>query len=140
MVNMGVFTVFFVAGSLAMGLFLATLINARPMLESLWRNIFFFPLALSLVVTGTVWRWVFNSSSSGLGLDWITNPPDGPCHHPCIAAIWQMSGYIMALYLAGLRNISTELYEAARVDGATELQIFWKIVLPLSNPSQSAAV
>jgi glucose/mannose transport system permease protein len=133
-VNMSVFTILFVAASLSLGLLLAVLINAKAKLEDMWRNIFFFPLALSLVVTGTVWRWVFNSSSGGtFGLDWITNPKMAILTI-IIAATWQMSGYIMALYLAGLRGISPELYEAARVDGATEPQIFWKIVFPLLQP------
>ena len=140
-VNMLVFTTLFVACSLSLGLLLAVLINAKARLEDLWRNIFFFPLALSLVVTGTVWRWVFNSSStSGFGLDWITNP-NMAIFTITIAATWQMSGYVMALYLAGLRGIPSELQEAARVDGASEAQIFWRVIFPLLRPiTVSAAV
>jgi len=133
-VNMLVFTTLFVGASLSLGLLLAVLINARARLEDVWRNIFFFPLALSLVVTGTVWRWVFNSASTGtFGLDWITNPRMA-IFTIIIAATWQMSGYVMALYLAGLRGISSELHEAARVDGATEAQIFRRITFPLLQP------
>jgi glucose/mannose transport system permease protein len=140
-VNMLVFTVLFVGCSLALGLLLAVLINSKIRLENLWRNIFFFPMALSLVVTGTVWRWVFNSSStSAFGLNWISNPKLA-IFALVIAATWQMSGYVMALYLAGLRGISPELHEAARVDGATEGQIFWRITFPLLGPiTVSAAV
>ena len=140
-VNMFVFTTLFVGASLSLGLLLAVLMNAKIKLEDLWRNIFFFPLALSLVVTGTVWRWVFNSSStSSFGLDWITNPKMA-IFTLVIAATWQMSGYVMALYLAGLRSIPIELHEAARVDGATETQIFWRVIFPLLRPvTVSAAV
>ena len=140
-INMIVFTVLFVGFSLSLGLLLAVLINAKIRLEDVWRNIFFFPMALSMVVTGTVWRWVFNSAStSDLGLDWITNP-NTAIFTIIIAATWQMSGYVMALYLAGLRGIPSELHEAARVDGATEAQIFWRITFPLLGPiTVSAAV
>jgi glucose/mannose transport system permease protein len=132
--NMLSFTMLFVGCSLTLGLFLAVLINAKVRLEDFWRNIFFFPMALSLVVTGTVWRWVFNTAStSGFGLNWITNP-NMAIFTIVIAGTWQMSGYVMALYLAGLRGIPSELLEAARVDGATEPQIFWRITLPLLSP------
>lgn len=132
--NMLAFTTLFVGCSLTLGLFLAVLINAKVRLEDLWRNIFFFPMALSLVVTGTVWRWVFNSASTSVfGLNWITNP-NMAIFTIVVAGTWQMSGYVMALYLAGLRGIPSELLEAARVDGAREAQIFWRITLPLLSP------
>ena len=139
LLNSLVFTTLFVGGSLALGLLLAVLVNAKVRLEGVWRNIFFFPLALSMVVTGTVWRWVFNSGDSS-GLNLITNSRTAIITI-VIAATWQMSGYVMALYLAGLRGIGSELHEAARIDGGSEAQIFWRVVLPLLRPvTVSAAV
>lgn len=139
LINSAVFTTLFVGASLALGLLLAVLVNAKVRLEGVWRNIFFFPLALSMVVTGTVWRWVFNSSD-GSSLSLITNSRTA-IFTIVIAATWQMSGYVMALYLAGLRGIALEMHEAARIDGATEAQIFWRVVFPLLRPiTVSAAV
>ncbi|MBB6097804.1 glucose/mannose transport system permease protein [Deinobacterium chartae] len=138
LINTAIFTVLFVAGSLALGLGLALLVNQRVRLEGLWRNAFLFPMALSLVVTGTVWRWIWNAG--GENGSWITNPRLA-LYALIITAIWQMSGYVMAMYLAGLRAIPEELSEAARVDGATEPQIYRFIILPQLTPiTVSAAV
>jgi len=119
-------------------------------------------MAISFVVTGTVWRWIFapgilpqfpqgiNLLLKKMGLtsllwEWYTSTRaigkfNLALIPVVIAAIWQLSGYGMAMYLAGLRGISEEIIEAAKVDGATDAQIFWKIKLPLLQPITLSAL
>lgn len=153
--NTVIFTLIFVVGSLLLGLALAILLDQGLRGENAFRSIFLFPMAISYIVTGVVWRWLMNpamgSRLSGLnllfdniGLDflinrWYTTPQWGIAAI-AIPAIWQMSGYTMALYLAGLRGIPDELREAARVDGASEGQIYRRIVLPMLSPVTLSAM
>jgi glucose/mannose transport system permease protein len=112
-------------------------------------------MAISFIVTGVVWRWLMNPAQgdriSGLnllferlGLDflinsWYTTPYWGIAA-VAIPAVWQMSGYTMALYLAGLRAVPESLREAARVDGANEFQVYRKVIMPLLWPVTLSAV
>jgi len=118
--------------------------------------VFLFPMAVSFIVTGVAWRWLMNpatgSRTSGLnllfesvGLDflvsaWHTNPPPWGIAFVGIPALWQMSGFAMALFLAGLRSIPDDLREAARVDGASELQLYRRVILPLLRPAVLSVV
>jgi glucose/mannose transport system permease protein len=144
------FTVLFLTVSIVLGLGAALLLDQRLRGTIFFQNVFLFPLAISFVVTGTVWRWVFNPNyglnllleRAGLGFlksDWLTNV-DTALYAVVIAAVWQMSGFCMAMFLAGLRSIPEELREAAQVDGATWFQTFRHIILPLLNPILLAAV
>ncbi len=144
------FTGVFIPACLAIGLVLATLLDQRIKGEPIFRTIFMFPVAISFIVTGVVWRWLLTPTSGvnllldrvGLGFlksGWFTDPKIG-IYAVVIAAVWQMSGYVMAMYLAGLRGISDDLREAARVDGATEWQVFTKVTLPLLKPITLSAV
>ncbi len=184
--NTVTFTAFFLLACLSVGFGLAVLIDQRIKGEGLFRGIFLFPMAISFVVTGVVWRWLLApgteqtgsygvnllfeqagldflrngwytapiiwhiSSESALGtvlqsigLGFLASPKLGiswPMISVVIAATWQMSGYTMAMYLAGLRGIPEELREAARVDGATEFQIYRYIIVPLLTPITLSAV
>lgn len=222
LVNTFFFTLFFLVGCLGMGLLLAVLLDQNVKGESIFRTIFLFPMALSFIVTGTIWRWLFNPRGginvlpTVIGLEplqipWITDrtqiwqfnwqdlpkiiaivivvtlvwlayrywrqarrramlytggaavlillwvllggadavqtTPIPETHGfnvafvgIIIAATWQLSGYTMAMYLAGLRGIPHELREAARVDGASELQVYRYIILPLLRPITLSAV
>ena len=153
--NTVIFSVVFIAGSLLLGLGLAMLLDQGLKGEGFFRSLFLFPMAISFIVTGVVWRWLMNpamgSRMSGLnllftnlGLDflvnqWYTTPKWGIAA-VALAAIWQMSGYTMALYLAGLRGIPGELREAAQVDGASEMQIYRHIIFPLLAPVTLSAL
>ncbi|HEX5689839.1 MAG TPA: sugar ABC transporter permease [Roseiflexaceae bacterium] len=148
--NTIVFTLVFIVGCLAVGLLLATLLDLRVRGEAIFRTIFMFPLAISFIVTGVAWRWLESPTSGinllfdsvGLGFlksGWFTDPRIGILA-VVLAAVWQMSGYVMAMYLAGLRGIPDEIREAARVDGANEWQIFRGILLPLLQPITLSAV
>jgi glucose/mannose transport system permease protein len=171
--NTVVFTIFFVGVSLVIGLFLANMLDRRIRAEGFFRSIFLFPMAISFIVTGVVWKWLLTPTAGVntlIGLDpatnkWLTDPtvvhlPTGTILNDIglgflssnqwgvpiallsvvIAAVWQMSGFVMALYLAGLRGIPDELREAARVDGASEARIFRHITLPLLTPVTVTAV
>lgn len=153
--NTLLFTTVFVVGCLVLGFLLAVMLDQGLKGEGFFRSLFLFPMAISYIVTGVVWRWLMNpamgSRMSGLnllftkiGLDswvnaWHTTPKWGMAAI-ALAAIWQMSGYTMALYLAGLRAIPHELKEAARIDGASELQIYRRIMLPLLAPVTLSAL
>jgi glucose/mannose transport system permease protein len=154
--NTGIFTVLFLAACLAIGLLLAVLLDQRPKGEAVFRNVYLFPMAISFIVTGVVWRWLLNPATSverlsGLnllfhqaGLDflisqWYTHSRLGIAAI-VIPATWQMSGFTMALYLAGLRSVPDELREAARVDGASEWQIYRYIILPMLKTVTLSAI
>jgi glucose/mannose transport system permease protein len=184
--NTVTFTVLFLIGTIAIGFLLAVLLDQRIKGEGIFRSIFLFPMAISFIVTGVVWRWLLQpgtlqTGSSGVNLlfekvglgflrwGWFTDPTIW--HIPpesglgqfltqiglagltspyfgislamisvVIAATWQMSGYTMAMYLAGLRGIPEELREAARVDGASEIQVYQHIIIPLLRPITLSAV
>ncbi len=148
--NTFVFTVTFIVICLVVGLLLAVLLDQKIKFESVFRTIFMFPLAISFIVTGVAWRWLETPSSGinlifdavGLGFlknGWFTDPNIGILG-VVIAAFWQMSGYVMALYLAGLRGIPDDVREAARVDGASEWQLFRRVIFPLLHPITLTAV
>ena len=169
--NTIVFTVFFLIGCLGIGLLLAVMLDAKVKGEAIFRSIYIFPMALSFIVTGVVWQWIFApgqpNDPTGINLllqrfglpvyqDWSITPKVVPGWRVgwlrtrigiplaiiplTIAAIWQMSGFTMALYLAGLRGIPEDLREAARVDGASEWQVFRRITFPLLAPVTLSAV
>lgn len=153
--NTLIFTVVFVAGSLIIGLFLAILLDQGLRGEGIFRSVFLFPMAISYIVTGVVWRWLMNPAAgtriSGInllfqdmGLDFLISQWHGTPYWGiafiAIPAIWQMSGYTMALYLVGLRGVPDELREAARVDGANEFQIYRQIIMPILRPVTLSAM
>jgi glucose/mannose transport system permease protein len=148
------FTTFFVVGAVAIGLLLAILLDRHVPGEGVFRSIFLFPLAISLIVTGVAWRWLMNPAVGervsglnlllgGIGIDplkWHTTDPPWGIAWVALPAVWQMSGFTMALFLGGLRSIPEELKEAARVDGATELQLYRRIIIPLLRPALLSAL
>ncbi|MGB9631895.1 MAG: carbohydrate ABC transporter permease [Chloroflexaceae bacterium] len=156
--NTLIFTVLFMLGCLVVGFLLAVMLDQHLPGEGFFRSVYIFPMAISFIVTGVVWRWLMNPAMgdrmsginllfSYVGLDmlvnkWYTPTPQGGFGIAAIAipAVWQMSGYTMALYLAGLRAIPDDLREAARVDGASEVQIYRHIILPLLKPVTLSAV
>ncbi len=222
LVNAVFYTLFLVSGALGIGLILAILLDRGPKGESVFRTIFLYPMSLSFIVTGTIWRWLLaprggvnrlptmiglpaigfrwlNSRRSILNFNWQNLPqitalvvgvvflliafrqwrsglkkkgllsliPTGilflwalwgarftpeilptPEQHGfnlatigiIITAIWQYSGYTMALYLAGLRGISEDLREAARLDGANQLQYYVNVAIPILKPMTMSAI
>ena len=222
LINAFFYTLSLVLGSLSLGLFLAILLDREPRGEGIFRTIFLYPMSLSFVVTGTIWRWLLApggginvlptfvglpaghfrwTSSRGqiLTFDWQSIPEITaivvalvllvltirtwrkgkhkrafavaapalilvlwalfggrmvpqmlpiPEKHGfnlatigvSLAAIWQFSGYTMALYLAGLRGIPVGLHEAARLDGASDIQYYMRVAFPILKPITLSAV
>ena len=148
--NTARFTTLFLAGSLVLGLAAALLLDQRLRGTIIFQNVFLFPLAISFIVTGVVWRWIFNpfygvnAILHNLHLDFLRNPwltsTKTALYSLVIAAVWQMSGFCMAMFLAGLRGIPEDLREAARVDGASEAQTFRYVIFPLLQPITLSAV
>jgi len=154
--NTAVFTVGFIAGCLILGLGLAILLDQRLRGEALFRGIFLFPMAISFIASGVVWSWLMNPATGNritginlifksLGLDflislWHSSPQPWGMVFTVLPAVWQLSGFTMALYLGGIRSISDDLREAARVDGATEFEIYRYIILPMLQPVTLSAV
>lgn len=177
--NVFIFTALFLTFSLAFGLLLALLLDRKLIGYTIFRNVFLFPYALSFIVTGIAWRWIFNPETGinilidSLGINNLIQSFGGPPLHPgwttdpavlfslnnwlgalfpavktmsiqlgipmalipvVVAAAWQLTGFAMSMYIAGLATVPHELREAARIDGATEFQVYTKVVIPQLNP------
>lgn len=143
--NIWVFTLLFIGLTMAVGLALAILLDQRIRAEGFLRLIYLYPMALSFIVTGTAWKWILNP---GLGLehlmhaygwesfkfDWLINPKFA-LYTIVLAGVWQASGFVMALFLAGLRSIDSDTLKAARLDGASGVAIYRRIVVPQLGPT-----
>ncbi|MDT3767978.1 carbohydrate ABC transporter permease [Gleimia hominis] len=153
--NLVLLTVAFLAGTLILGFLWAWILEKPIKGEGIFRSIFLFPMAVSFIASGVVWKWLLNSGqgeqASGLnrlfqilGLDFLQNQWTANISFGILAiaipAIWQLSGYVMALFLAGFRGIPDDLREAARVDGASEWQIYKQIIFPQLAPVALSAV
>ncbi len=142
--NTAVFSIFFLGQCLGIGLILAILLDQKVKGEAFFRTVYVLPFAVSAIVTGVAWQWLMNPSSGinaifgAVGLNFLQNKWYADQNigiiAVSIAAAWQMSGYTMALYLAGLRGISGELRDAARIDGASTVQYYRFIAVPLIAP------
>jgi glucose/mannose transport system permease protein len=142
--NLGIFGGLFIGICLATGLLLAILLDQRIRAEGFLRAIYLYPMALSFIVTGTVWRWILNP---GLGLqhlvrqmgfenftfDWIVTPGMS-IYAVVLAGAWQSTGFVMALFLAGLRGVDGSIIKAAQVDGASPMRIYTSIIIPSLRP------
>ncbi len=142
--NLFIFTSLFIVGCMVIGLLLAILLDQRIRSEGLIRTIYLYPMALSFIVTGTAWKWILNPTLGiekiiqGLGFesfnfDWLVDPKMA-IYTVVIAGIWQSSGYVMALFLAGLRSVDDEIIKAAAIDGAGPVRIYGSIILPIVRP------
>jgi glucose/mannose transport system permease protein len=177
--NVFIFTALFLTLSIGFGLLLAILLDRKLIGHTIFRNVFLFPYALSFIVTGIAWRWIFNPETGinilidSLGINKLIQGLGGPPLHPgwttdptvlfslnnwlgalfpaikgmsiqlgipmalipvIIAAAWQLTGFAMSMYIAGLATVPNDLREAARIDGATEFQVYTKVVIPQLNP------
>ncbi|MGO2189278.1 carbohydrate ABC transporter permease [Microbacterium gubbeenense] len=155
LLNLLLFTGVFLVGAMVMGFMWAWILERPARGEGLFRAIYLFPMAVSFVASGVVWRWLLNSNqgenASGLnrlfqmvGLDVLQNNWWNNITFGIVAialpAIWQLSGYVMALFLAGFRGIPDELREAARMDGASEWQLYRYVLFPQLAPIALSAL
>jgi glucose/mannose transport system permease protein len=148
--NLLIFGSLFIIFCIVLGLLLAILLDQRIRAEGALRTIYLYPMALSFIVTGTAWKWILNP---GLGLerlvrqlgfseftfDWLVNSQMS-IYTVVIAGVWQSTGFVMALFLAGLRGIDDEIIKAAQVDGAGLPRIYRRIIIPNLRPVFFSAV
>ncbi|MDH4051234.1 MAG: sugar ABC transporter permease, partial [Rubrivivax sp.] len=142
--NMAIFGSLFIAGSMGIGLLLAILLDQKIRAEGVLRTVYLYPMAISFIVTGTAWKWILNP---GLGLEhlmrqwgfadftfgWLIDP-DKAIYCIALAGVWQSAGFVMALFLAGLRGIDDSIIKAAQVDGASLPRIYLRIIIPSLRP------
>jgi len=148
--NLCIFGGLFIFVCLAVGLLLAILLDQKIRVEGVLRSIYLYPMALSFIVTGTAWKWILNPGLGverlvqqmgfpGFTFDWLVNPQMS-IYTVVIAGAWQSSGFVMALFLAGLRGIDDSIIKAAQVDGASMPRIYWSIIIPSLRPVFFSAV
>ncbi len=142
--NLLTFGSLFILICLVLGVLIAILLDQRIRIEGALRTIYLYPMALSFIVTGTAWRWML---TPGLGLEklmhswgwtsfefaWLVDPKMA-IYTIVIAGAWQSTGFVMALFLAGLRGIDDAIIKAARVDGAGTWRIYTRIIIPSLRP------
>jgi glucose/mannose transport system permease protein len=142
--NLGWFGIPFIAICIGLGLFLAILLDQQIRNEGALRAVFLYPMALSFIVTGTAWQWILTPSIgiekvfhdwgwTSFSFNWLGDP-DRAIFCIVIAAVWQSTGFVMALFLAGLRGVDSEIFKAAQIDGAGLPTIYRKIVIPSMRP------
>jgi len=147
--NIVIYGACFIVACMVIGLLLAIFIDQRVVAEGALRTVFLYPYAMSFVATGLVWQWILNPELGAqqvlhrLGFtharfDWIVDQ-DWVIYTIVIATVWQASGLVMALLLAGLRGIDEELWKAARIDGIPRWRVYASIVVPMLGPSISTA-
>jgi glucose/mannose transport system permease protein len=143
--NLAAYGVLFVLASLVIGFLLAVFIDQNIKAEGVFRTIFLYPYAMSFVATGLVWQWLLTPGDgidgairalgvSGFTLDWIVSQ-DFAIYTVVVATVWQASGLVMALMLAGLRGVDPEIWKAARLDGIPAWRVYAQIILPMLWPT-----
>jgi glucose/mannose transport system permease protein len=148
--NMALFGVLFISACLVLGFLLAVFIDQQVKGEGLLRTVFLYPYAMSFVATGLVWQWMLNPELGLQGtmrrfgwseftFDWIVRQ-DAVMYAIVLAAVWQASGLVMALLLAGLRGIDDSLWKAARIDGIPKWRYYLSVVVPMLWPSFGTAL
>ncbi|RED50803.1 carbohydrate ABC transporter permease [Aestuariispira insulae] len=142
--NLFVFGSLFIAVAIAFGCILAIFLDQKIRGEGALRTIYLYPMAISFIVTGTAWKWILNPGSGieklvqsfgfeNFEFDWLVDP-DYAVYTLVIAAVWQASGFVMALFLAALRGVDGEIIKAAQLDGASISRIYMVIILPTLRP------
>jgi glucose/mannose transport system permease protein len=142
--NLFIFSSLFIAFCIALGLILAVLLDQRVRAEGFFRTIYLYPMALSFIVTGAAWKWILNPDLglerlvqqlgfSGFTFRWLVDSKMA-IYTVVLAAVWQSAGFVLALFLAGLRGIDDSIIKAAQVDGASLPRIYWRIIIPSLRP------
>lgn len=142
--NLAIFSVLYIVVCTVLGLGLAILLDQKIRGEGFLRPIYLYPMALSFIVTGVAWKWFLDP---GIGLEHVMHTwgwesfsfrwiKEGKMaiYTIVIAAVWQSSGFVMAMFLAGLRGVDNEVIKAAQIDGASTAMIYRRIIIPLMRP------
>jgi glucose/mannose transport system permease protein len=142
--NLAIYGTLYTAFAFAIGFAIAVFMDQKIRLEGVFRTIYLYPFALSFIVTGHVWAWIMNPAFGleasvrrmgweSFSFDWLTNR-EMSIYAVVIAGLWQGTGFVMALMLAGLRGIDDEIWKAARVDGIPKWRTYIQVVLPMMRP------
>ncbi len=148
--NLLVFGGLFIGIATAIGLALAIFLDQRIRGEGAIRAIYLYPMALSFIVTGTAWKWILNPQLglervvhqigwTGFEFNWLVQK-ETAIFTVVLAAVWQSSGFVMAIFLAALRGIDPSIMQSAMVDGASAFRIYWRIILPQLRPAIFTAI
>jgi len=148
--NLFIFTTLFIILCIFIGVILSIFLDQKIRSEGVIKTIYLYPMALSFIVTGTAWKWILNPTMGiekfahqigfeNFQFDWLVTPGMS-IYTIVIAGVWQSSGFIMAIFLAGLRSVDDEVIKAAKVDGASTFSIYTKIVLPMMRPVFMSAI
>ncbi|NNE81642.1 MAG: sugar ABC transporter permease [Silicimonas sp.] len=143
--NMAIFALLYMVICTVIGLALAIFLDQKIRGEGALRPIYLYPMALSFIVTGTAWKWILDpgigieNTMHSLGwesfaFDWIKNR-EYALYTVVLAAVWQTSGFVMAMFLAGLRGIDNEILKAAQMDGASNWNLYRRIIIPQLRPA-----
>lgn len=143
--NLAIFGALSLVFTFVVGFTLACLLDRKVRGEDVFRTIFLYPFALSFVVTGLAWQWILNPDL-GLqnvvrGWGWETfafdplNDRDIVIYGLLIAALWQGTGLVMCIMLAGLRGVDDEIWKAARVDGIPVWKTYTHVIIPMLRPT-----
>jgi glucose/mannose transport system permease protein len=127
--------------AIVFGFILAAMIDREKRGEGIFRTIFLYPLAVSLIVTGIAWRWMFNPALGvqhvlhQIGLTWVNfdwlSKGSTAMYGIILASVWQGSGFYMALMLSGLKSINSEIWSAAKLDGVSFWRLYIEIIIPM---------
>ncbi|HKQ95059.1 MAG TPA: sugar ABC transporter permease [Aestuariivirgaceae bacterium] len=142
--NLAIFGTLYIGICTVLGMGLAILLDQKIRAEGVLRPIYLYPMALSFIVTGTAWKWFLDP---GIGLEqvvqgwgfetfrfnWIKDR-NMAIYTVVIAAVWQSSGFVMAMFLAGLRGVDNEIIRAAQIDGASNVRLYRRIIIPMLRP------
>lgn len=134
---------------LVLGCFLAILLDQKVRFENGIRTVILYPLALSWIVAGTIWRWLLSPDTGiekwlhGVGFesavfDWIVQPKYS-IFALALVAVWHSTGFVMSMFIAGLRSIDDSVFKAAMIDGASLPRVYWRVVLPALRPTVFSA-
>lgn len=142
--NIAIYGVLSLILTMSIGFFLATLLDRKVRGENVFRTVFLYPFALSFIVTGLVWQWILNPDFGvqrvvrSLGWESFAfdplNNPDIVIYGILIAGIWQGTGLVMVILLAGLRGIDEDIWKAARVDGIPTWKTYTHVIVPMMRP------
>jgi len=142
--NLAFFGVMSLVFTVSMGFLLAVLMDQKIRFEDTFRTIMLYPFALSFIVTGLVWQWILNPDFGlqgiirGWGWESFTfdplHSPDTVLYGLLIAGLWQGTGFVMCLMLAGLRGIDEDIWKAARVDGIPTWKTYVVVIIPMMRP------
>jgi glucose/mannose transport system permease protein len=127
--------------AIVFGFILAVMVEREKFGEGVFRTIFLYPLAISLIVTGLAWRWIFNPTLgiegflrqhgfAGASFNWLASP-ETAMYGIILASIWHGLGFYMALMLAGLKSINSEIWSAARLDGVSFWRLYGEVIIPM---------